>query len=335
MERPTDRLPHRLARQLRCQAIAPATLSENSGFDLYTSSSTPWSVISPTSPSSIQGDYTSGVSSPTVLTRPQSTILSPTHYSTPASSTPPRGSSSWERTKSRPPRSRPRLRQSLRPPIYTDISANSADKGTNTSTKSPSSHSVGEGEGVATPAPPLRIPPLSFTRTMGGLSLIPDVKTLAALFPPEERHLLVCCRDLDLDSDLDEGCFGYGSSEEDHEEDADDCDVIIGDLRRFGLGIDHTHCEQINTVWLTSLLGENGVNHMYSSIFKIANLLVSKRHTVSAGTTSRMLGAHAISTKFPEMTLSFPTFFLNVSHKEGSPFRAHFDMVFPKQVLPF
>lgn len=62
-------------------------------------------------------------------------------------------------------------------------------------------------------------------------------------------------------------------------EDAGD-DMSIGelkclqiDLRRFGLD----KYGLVNK--FSRVLGENGVNHMYSSTFKTANLLVNKRHS--------------------------------------------------------
>lgn len=108
------------------------------------------------------------------------------------------------------------------------------------------------------------------------------MKTLAALFQPEERHLLVCCNSLEFKSSLneDEGIDKLtGGMEELHlPEERDDC-LNIGelkclqiDLRRFGLD----KYGLVNR--FSRVLGENGVNHMYSSTFKTANILVNKRH---------------------------------------------------------
>ncbi|KAF9441689.1 hypothetical protein P691DRAFT_799153 [Macrolepiota fuliginosa MF-IS2] len=318
-------------------------------------------------PLAAAGDYTSGVSSPTVLTRSQSTILSPTHSSTPTSGTPPRGSSSYERTKSRSPTSGevcildPDLacvglsdelgvdhwglkivKLVAFPELISSTSASSSqssslrrkedismlfslkadhDRGEDDGYFSHSPHSISTSELGDTaaahaesssssgarfrsgpgsrPSGPLLSPidtdisanstdkdantSANFTRTMEGSSLTADVKTLAALFPPEERHLLVCCGDLDFDSDLDEGCSGYGSGEEDHEEDVDDCDVSIGDLKCLQIDLRRFGLDKYGLVnKFSRVLGENGVNHMYSSTFKTANLLVSKRHAVRA-----------------------------------------------------
>ncbi|KAF9444579.1 hypothetical protein P691DRAFT_836487 [Macrolepiota fuliginosa MF-IS2] len=108
-----------------------------------------------------------------------------------------------------------------------------------------------------------------FTRTMEGSSLTADVKTLAALFPPEEGHLLI------------RGVLDIG--------------VVKKIMRRTwtivmlvlviwsaykliwgGLGLTNMAC-------LTSFRGgweKNGVNHMYSSPSKSANVLASKEHAV-------------------------------------------------------
>ncbi|KAJ3568937.1 hypothetical protein NP233_g5388 [Leucocoprinus birnbaumii] len=138
-------------------------------------------------------------------------------------------------------------------------------------------------------SPPLSVPFFSFTRTQEGSSLTADVKTLAALFPPEERHLLVCCTSLDFgspssesdeDEDLDDD-FAHGMDDlhldELHDIDVDDMSIgelkcLQIDLRRFGLD----KYGLVNK--FSRVLGENGVNHMYSSTFKTANLLVNKKH---------------------------------------------------------
>ncbi|KXN92286.1 hypothetical protein AN958_08517 [Leucoagaricus sp. SymC.cos] len=172
------------------------------------------------------------------------------------------------------------------------------------------------------PPPSLQVPFFSFTRTQEGSSLTADVKTLAALFLPEERHLLVCCNSLEFGGgsgdanggwNMDEGVFdddddeetvadglvnvmddlhlsrrggttgGYGNSTGGEEEDGGVDDMSIGelkclqiDLRRFGLD----KYGLVNK--FSRVLGENGINHMYSSTFKTANLLVNKRHAMRA-----------------------------------------------------
>lgn len=98
--------------------------------------------------------------------------------------------------------------------------------------KSPSSPSV------------LEVPFFTFTRTQEGSSLIADVKTLAALFQPEDRHLLVCCSSLEFRSPPSEGDdVDELSSGTDELSMPEEC-LNIGelkclqiDLRRFGLGM--------------------------------------------------------------------------------------------------
>jgi hypothetical protein len=130
------------------------------------------------------------------------------------------------------------------------------------------------------------------------------VKTLGALFPPEERHLLICCDSLDFEAyaswDDDEGSDDdeFGSCMDDlhlgGEDFGDEEDMNVGelkclqiDLRRFGLGQSHfilffwygmliaTGLDKYGLVnKFSRVLGDNGVNHMYSSTFKTANILV-------------------------------------------------------------
>ncbi|KAG8218546.1 hypothetical protein J3R82DRAFT_4187 [Butyriboletus roseoflavus] len=80
----------------------------------------------------------------------------------------------------------------------------------------------------------------SFTRTPEGSSLTTDVAILAALFPPEERHMLICAGELDTldahaansdsDSDSDQDQNNDGLSE------GGTLKCLQIDLRRFGLG---------------------------------------------------------------------------------------------------
>lgn len=138
-----------------------------------------------------------------------------------------------------------------------------------------------------------RVPFFSFTRTSEGSSLTTDVSILAALFSPGERHMLICAGELDA---LDAHAADADSdSDQDQNSDA----LLEGgtlkclqiDLRRFGLGEyttgDWTLCGALNNgcaVWsadkhglvsrYSRVLEENGINHMYSSTFKTANLLV-------------------------------------------------------------
>lgn len=78
----------------------------------------------------------------------------------------------------------------------------------------------------------------SFTRTPEGSSLTTDVSILTALFPPEERHMLICAGELDaLDAHA-------ANSDSDSDQDQNNDSLSEGgtlkclqiDLRRFGLG---------------------------------------------------------------------------------------------------
>lgn len=75
----------------------------------------------------------------------------------------------------------------------------------------------------------------SFTRTQEGTSLTTDVSLLAALFPPNERHMMICAGELDA---LEE----QSSTDSDSEEEEDTLSsggtlkCLQIDLRRFGLG---------------------------------------------------------------------------------------------------
>ncbi|KAG6336596.1 hypothetical protein ID866_2505 [Astraeus odoratus] len=83
------------------------------------------------------------------------------------------------------------------------------------------------------------VPFFSFTRTSEGSSLTTDVSVLAALFPPSERHMLICAGELDA---LENGASSYGDN--DSEDSGEDEEGTQGgtlkclqiDLRRFGLG---------------------------------------------------------------------------------------------------
>ena len=81
---------------------------------------------------------------------------------------------------------------------------------------------------------PATVPFFSFTRTSEGSSLTTDVSVLAALFPPSERHMLICAGDLDaLESGSDDDSDG---SDEEEEMGGGTLKCLQIDLRRFGLG---------------------------------------------------------------------------------------------------
>jgi len=112
----------------------------------------------------------------------------------------------------------------------------------------------------------------SFTRTSEGSSLTTDVSLLASLFPPDERHMVICSGELDA--------VANATTDFETEENDDNSGGILKclqiDLRRFGLD-KHGLVNRFSRV-----LEENGINHMYSSTFKTANLLVEKVHSARA-----------------------------------------------------
>ncbi|KAG6817864.1 hypothetical protein H0H87_001696 [Tephrocybe sp. NHM501043] len=117
-----------------------------------------------------------------------------------------------------------------------------------------------------------RIPFFSYTRTAEGSSLTADVFILAALFPPPERHMIICGGELDAaDNRLAEPTPLNGMGE-DAADDRDSEGSILTclqiDLQRFGLD----KYGLVNR--FSKVLEQNRINHMYSSTFKTANLLI-------------------------------------------------------------
>lgn len=91
--------------------------------------------------------------------------------------------------------------------------------------------------GVETAASPSSSQPstvnfFSFTRTSEGSSLTTDVSLLAALFPPKERHMVICSGELNTIDNLDAAV----SAEQDDEHSSRILKCLQIDLRRFGLG---------------------------------------------------------------------------------------------------
>jgi len=123
-----------------------------------------------------------------------------------------------------------------------------------------------------------RVPFFSFTRTPEGSSLTADVHLLATLFPPHERHMVISSGELEAaESQLE----GGNSSEESDELDnsfsgSDSLKCLQIDLRQFGLD-KHGLVTRFSRV-----LEENDINHMYSSTFKTANILVDKKDAIRA-----------------------------------------------------
>ncbi|KAL1723479.1 hypothetical protein EV715DRAFT_246024 [Schizophyllum commune] len=119
----------------------------------------------------------------------------------------------------------------------------------------------------------------SFTRSPEGSSLTAGSDILAALFPPAERHMVLCGGELDA---ADARAAGQPVPDEDNDADDSACLKCLQiDLRRFGLdkhGIINRY---------SRILEEHGINHMYSSTSHTANLLVSKRHANRAAAVLR------------------------------------------------
>ncbi|TFK22318.1 hypothetical protein FA15DRAFT_596298 [Coprinopsis marcescibilis] len=117
----------------------------------------------------------------------------------------------------------------------------------------------------------------SFTRTPEGSSLTADVHVLATLFPPHERHMVICGEELDLADKMLEGDVDSDEEEDEVLNSTSTMQKCLQiDLRRFGLD-KHGLVNRFSRV-----LEKNGINHMYSSTFKTANLLVDKKHAMRA-----------------------------------------------------
>ncbi|KAK7470369.1 hypothetical protein VKT23_001796 [Stygiomarasmius scandens] len=148
-----------------------------------------------------------------------------------------------------------------------------------------------------------RVPFFSLTRTNEGSSLTTDAELLAALFPPSDRYMIICGGELEAAdgriartrqkerdrwtiASLEEEVDGDVNvddetpySEEDEAEDDTQENILSClqiDLRKFGLD-KHGLVNRFSRV-----LDENGINHMYSSSYKTANLLVGKKHAMRA-----------------------------------------------------
>ena len=101
------------------------------------------------------------------------------------------------------------------------------------SLNSPSKHHrrhSSRSSGPNSPTTESQVPFFSFTRTAEGSSLTTDVRLLATLFPPHERHMVICGAELDVAddiSDVEDGLSDlHGST----------LKCLQVDLRQFGLG---------------------------------------------------------------------------------------------------
>lgn len=132
-----------------------------------------------------------------------------------------------------------------------------------------------EGESSSSAHP--QVPFFSFTRTPEGSSLTADVDLLARLFPPHERHMVICSGELDAaDLRMELTCSGdqkdrgiedwrngrvqrnetdgvYGENDEDEGDDEEgsgqrSLKCLQIDLRRFGLGVYFSFLSFLNFV---------------------------------------------------------------------------------------
>lgn len=81
------------------------------------------------------------------------------------------------------------------------------------------------------------LPFFSFTRTQDGTSLTTDTRSLAVLFPLEERHLLQCSDELvQMDREIQKKKVGVSVHEEEEEGSSATFSCLEVDLREFQLG---------------------------------------------------------------------------------------------------
>lgn len=95
------------------------------------------------------------------------------------------------------------------------------------------------------------VPFFSFTRTPEGSSLTADVHMLATLFPPHERHMVICSGELDA---ADLRLAGVDSSDDEDEsydrsERSSSLKCLQIDLRRFGLGKESCPMRNLSYFW--------------------------------------------------------------------------------------
>lgn len=99
--------------------------------------------------------------------------------------------------------------------------------------------------------PDSRVPFFSFTRTPEGSSLTADVHLLATLFPPHERHMVICSGELDAaDSRLEgeDSSDEYDSEYNEMSSRSNSLKCLQIDLRRFGLGMYTRLCSAFGIV---------------------------------------------------------------------------------------
>lgn len=104
----------------------------------------------------------------------------------------------------------------------------------------------------------------SFTRTAEGSSLTTSRRHIAALFPESERHMIICGEELNFGDE--KGGVEFS--------DYDSSDLAV--MRCLQLDIQQFGADRHGIISNCSrILDSNGINHMYSSTYKTANVLVS------------------------------------------------------------
>ncbi|KIJ56750.1 hypothetical protein M422DRAFT_22904 [Sphaerobolus stellatus SS14] len=125
------------------------------------------------------------------------------------------------------------------------------------------------------------VPFFSFTRTDEGSSLTTGREVITALFPLHERHMIICGDELDDDEEEENDEGAWGDEFEDNVGAPSRMKCLQIDLHRFGLD-KHGLINRFSRV-----LDSSGINHMYSSTYKTANLLVNKKDALRASNLLR------------------------------------------------
>ncbi|KAG8748502.1 hypothetical protein FRC10_003635 [Ceratobasidium sp. 414] len=137
-----------------------------------------------------------------------------------------------------------------------------------------SSHPEGATSTARTPNTALRprrsSPPpqpfFSFTRAKGECaSVVADVRLLASLFPPSDRHMVLSAHELE---GVDEIAVSSGE--------------VKAAMRCLTIDLPHGLDTHGLVNHFSSTLHRNGINHLYSSTYKTANLLVDRQDAARA-----------------------------------------------------
>ncbi|KAH8830326.1 hypothetical protein DL96DRAFT_1592451 [Flagelloscypha sp. PMI_526] len=116
-------------------------------------------------------------------------------------------------------------------------------------------------------------PFFSFTVSSDGSSLTTDVVELATLFPPSERYMVKNGGELEAE-DLKRTCSFHVNQLEDDTT----LKCLQIDLQKFGLD-KHGLVNRFSKI-----LREHQINHLYSSTYRTANILVDQKHAAHAQT---------------------------------------------------